>query len=252
MPILAFDLQTIPDIASLRILHGVDAGVSDGEVAEMAFQINRQNTGDEVLPPHLQRVVAIGCVLRLRQQLKVWSLDETDENSLIQRFFDGIEKYTPQLVSRNGRDVELPVLHYRGLIQGVVCPRYWEQGERDKNFQQNNYLHRDHPRHLDLSDMLAKQATPVPLAELAQLLGLPVKLETSAVWTAYQHGQLAAIRQTSEARVLNTYLLFTRWQQMRGALSRAEYQQECERVRAELRKLNQAHCNAYLAAWDAA
>lgn len=253
-PILTFNIETIPDIAGLRILHGVNAGVSDVEVAEMAFQVRRQHTGGEVMQPHLQRIVAISCVLRLGNHLKVWSLGEVgeSESGLIQRFFDGIEKYTPQLVSRNGSHVELPVLHYRGLIHGVVCPRYWEQGERDRHFQQNNYLHRDHTRHLDLMDVLAKHTASVPLDELAQLMGLPVKHGMDSMWAAYQNGQLAEIRQIGEINVMNTYLVFTRFQMMRGMLSRAAYQQECDLVRAELQKLNQPHFNDYLAAWQPA
>lgn len=253
-PILTFDIQTIPDTAGLRILHGVDAGVSDVEVAEMAFQISRQNTGGDVVPLHLQRVVAISCVLRLGNHLKVWSLGEAGEGegSLIQRFFDGIEKYTPQLVSRNGGSFELPVLHYRGLIQGVVCPRYWDRGERDRAFQQNNYLNRDHTRHLDLMSLLASHAANVPLDELASLMGLPAKrnMNRSQVWEAYQNGQLADIRHAGEVNVMNIYLVFTRFQMMRGLLSREAYQQECDLVRAELHKLNQPHFNAYLAAWQ--
>lgn len=252
-PTLTFDIQTIPDISGLRILHGVDAGVSDMEVAEMAFQISRQNTGGDVLPHHLQRVVAISCVLRLGNHLKVWSLGEVGEGegSLIQRFFDGIEKYTPQLVSRNGRRFELPVLHYRGLIQGVVCPRYWERGEHDKNFQQNNYVNSDHLRHLDLMNLLASHAGNAPLGELAALMGLPATLSMNSrqVWESYQNEQLAEIRHACEVNVMNIYLVFTRFQMMRGVLSREAYQQECALVRAELHKLNQPHFNEYLAAW---
>lgn len=228
--------------------------MSDAEVAEMAFQVRRQQTGGEVMQPHLQRIVAIACVLRLGNQVKVWSLGDLNESEggLIQRFFDGIEKYTPQLVSRNGGSVEFPVLRYRGLIHGVICPRYWEQGERDRNFQQNNYLNPDHTRHLDLMDLFAKHTAHVSFDALAQLMGLPAKLgmDDSNVWEAHQNRQLAEIRHACEIKVMNTYLVFTRFQMMRGVLSREAYQQECDLVRAELQKLNQPHLNEYLAAWQ--
>src|SRR5450759_4480116 len=63
-PTIVFDIETIPDIAGLRTLHGLDARVSDAEVAEMAFQLRRQKTGSDFMPHHLQRVVAISCALR--------------------------------------------------------------------------------------------------------------------------------------------------------------------------------------------
>ena len=71
------------------------------------------------LPLHMQKVVAISCVLRDKNDFRVWSLGSPadTEAELIRRFFDGIDKYTPQLVSWNGGGFDLPVLHYRSLIQ---------------------------------------------------------------------------------------------------------------------------------------
>ena len=113
--------RRFPDIAGLRKIHGIDAGVSDEQVAAMAFQRRRQTTGSDFLQLHLHRVVAISCALRDRDSFRVWSLGEPedDEGKLIQRFFDGIEKYTPQIVSWNGGGFDLPVLHYRGMLHGV-------------------------------------------------------------------------------------------------------------------------------------
>ena len=64
----------------------------------------------------------------------MWSIGghEETEGEIIQRFFDGIEKYTPQLVSWNGSGFDLPVLHYRGLIHAVRAPRYWDTGDDDR------------------------------------------------------------------------------------------------------------------------
>ncbi|MDQ5942427.1 MAG: 3-5 exonuclease, partial [Pseudomonadota bacterium] len=132
---LVFDIETIPDVPGLRRLHDLDAAISDAEVAELAFQQRRAASGgaSDFLPHYLQRVVAISCVLRSGDALKVWSLSEPDqgEGEIIQRFFDGVEKFTPQLVSWNGGGFDLPVLHYRGLVHGVTAPRYWDLGDGD-------------------------------------------------------------------------------------------------------------------------
>src|SRR5262249_54351786 len=145
------------DVAGLRRLHGLDGKLSDREVAEMAFQLRRQAAGNDFLPLHLHRVVAISCALRNRDQFRVWSLgsDAEPEAVLIQRFFDGVAKYTPQLVSWNGGGFDLPVLHYRALIHGVRARRYWEMGDEDREFRYNNYIGRYHLRHVDLMDLLA-------------------------------------------------------------------------------------------------
>ncbi len=254
-PTLVFDIETVPDIAGLRTLHGLDESVSDVEVAEMAFQQRRQATGSDFIQHHLQRVVAISCVLREGGNFKVWSLGEMgeDEGSLIQRFFDGIDKYTPQLVSWNGGSFDLPVLHYRGLIHGVQCVRYWEMGEDDREFKWNNYISRYHMRHLDLMDLLAMYTgrANAPLDDMAKLIGFPGKqgLDGSQVWEAYQQGRLDEIRSYCETDVANTYLVYLRFQMMRGILSRDAYKKECELVRGELAQLNLPHWHEFLAAW---
>ena len=254
-PILVFDIETIPDIAGIRKLYALDEKVSDNDVAEMAFQMRRQKTGTDFIQHHLQRVAAISCVLREGDNFKVWSLGglEDDEASIIQRFFDGIDKYTPQLVSWNGGGFDLPVLHYRGLIHGVQCSRYWDMGEDDKDFKWNNYISRYHSRHTDLMDLLAMYGgrANAPLDDLAKLIGFPGKLgmDGSKVWEAYQQGKLAEIRNYCETDVVNTYLVYARFQLMRGQFTKARFDKECELVRHSLSKLNEPHWAEYLAHW---
>ncbi len=256
-PVLAFDIETVPDVGGLRRLHDLDGKIPDKDVAEMAFQLRRQATGNDFLPLHLHRVVVISCALRDRDSFKVWSIggESESEGELIQRFFEGVEKYTPQLVSWNGGGFDLPVMHYRGLIHGVKARRYLELGEEDREFKWNNYISRYHSRHLDLMDLLAlyQPRANAPLDALAQLMGLPGKLgmEGAGVWDAYQAGKLAGIRNYCEADVVNTYLVYLRFQLMRGALTTDQHKAECEVVRSTLAKSTEAHWKEFLAKWRA-
>jgi predicted PolB exonuclease-like 3'-5' exonuclease len=255
-PVLAFDIETVPDVEGLRRLHGLDAKIADRDVADMAFQLRRQATGSDFLPLHLHRVIVISCALKEREDsFKVWSLAGDSEGELIQRFFEGIEKYTPQIVSWNGGGFDLPVLHYRGLIHGVKAPRYWDMGEDDRDFKWNNYISRYHSRHLDLMDLLAlyQGRANAPLSDLAQLMGLPGKLgmEGAGVWEAYQAGKLAEIRNYCETDVVNTYLIFQRFQMMRGTLTAEQHKAQCEVVRTTLAKSPDAHWKEFLAKWRA-
>jgi predicted PolB exonuclease-like 3'-5' exonuclease len=252
-PVLAFDIETVPDVEGLRVLHGLDAATPDRDVAEMAFQLRRQATGSDFLPLHLHRVVVISCALRDRDSFKVWSIGGESEGELIQRFFDGIEKYTPQVVSWNGGGFDLPVMHYRGLIHGVKARRYWELGDDDREFKWNNYISRYHSRHLDLMDLLAlyQPRANAPLDALTQLMGLPGKIGIggAAVWDAYQAGKLAEIRDYCEADVVNTYLVYLRFQLMRGALTDAQHKAECDLVRSTLGKSSEPHWKEFLTRW---
>ena len=258
-PVLVFDIETIPDIAGLRTLHELPATLPDAEVAEFAFQRQRAKNGSDFLPLHLQRVVVISCALRSDEGFRVWSLAEpkSGEGEIIQRFFDGVEKFTPQIVSWNGGGFDLPVLHYRGLIHRVTAPRYWDMGEGDyrdsKDFKWNNYISRYHSRHLDLMDLLAmyQPRASAPLDDLAKLIGFPGKLgmDGSKVWDAWQAGKVAEIRDYCETDVVNTYLVSLRFRLMRGELSRAEYDAEILFLRGELEKLGKPHWREFLAAW---
>lgn len=252
--LFVFDIETIPDIEGGRRLYRL-ADLSEAEVAKAMLQKRRQESGDEFLRPHLQRIVAISMVMRHGGQLKVWSLGEPDssERELIRQFFGGIAKYTPTLVSWNGNGFDLPVLHYRALLHGVAAPRYWEIGVIERDFKYDNYLNRFHWRHIDVMDVLAgfQPRMAAPLDEIATLLGFPGKLgmDGSKVWEAYQNGDIVGIRHYCETDVLNTYLVYLRFELMRGHLQEADYRRECELLRQTLSTAQQSHFDEFLNAW---
>jgi hypothetical protein len=254
--VLAFDIETVPDCAGIRRLYELPSDLPDGEVAEIALQKRRTQTGSDFLPPQLHRVVVISCVLREGEGIKVFSLGEPEatEKEAIQRFHDGIEKYVPQLTSWNGGGFDLPVLNTRGLIHGVTAAKFWDQGEDDRDFRFNNYVSRYHARHLDLMDVLAmyQPRNNAPLDDVAQLAGLPGKIGVGGaqVWSAYQAGRIAEIRDYCEADTANTYLLYLRFQLLRGALTADQYRKECALLRTALEKLKGAHWREFLSRWS--
>ncbi len=254
MNVFVFDIETVPDVQSGRRLYGLQ-GLSDRHVAEIMFQQRRQSMGGEFLPHHLHRIVAISAVLRSGDRLKVWSLGHPDspERELLERFFEGLDRYSPVLVSWNGGRFDLPVLHYRTMLHGVAAPRYWEAGESDASFRWNNYLNRFHYRHTDLMDVLSgyQGRAVVGLQEMAMLVGLPGKLgmDGSQVWEYYLLGDRAAIRHYCEVDVLNTYVLYLRFELMRGRLTAPGYALECQRVRDLLAREGKPHFEAFLAGW---
>jgi 3'-5' exonuclease len=255
VPILVFDIETIPDVEGLRRVWDLGPELSEQGVVDLVSQRRRQATGNDFMPPHLQRVVAISCVLRTAEDVRVWSLGGLDEGEagIVSRFFDGIERYKPQLVSWNGSTFDLPVLQYRAFIHGVPGCCYWDTGDNDREFKFNNYLSRFHSRHLDLMDVLAayNNRAWAPLDEMARLCGLPGKLgmDGSQVYPAYKRGELAAIRAYCEADVANTYLLFLRYQLIRGALDRDGYDREVAAFRSWLGEQPASHWKQFSAAW---
>ena len=255
MNCLVFDIETIPDVALGRRLLGA-AELGDEDVAKaMAFK-RLQETETEFLPCYQHRIVAISVILRNRDELKLWSLGtlESEEAELIQRFFDGLDRYSPDLVSWNGGGFDLPVLHYRALLHGIQAPRYWEIGDEDRQFRYNNYLNRFHWRHVDLMDVLSgyQVRARASLDDISTMLGQPGKmgLKGAQVWPSWLAGDLAEIRAYCETDVLNTYLIYLRFQHMRGILDGSSLAAENERVRRLLEDSAQPHLQAFLAAWQ--
>ena len=255
-PVLTFDIETIPDVPGMRRLYSVPDDLPDAEVAEVAFQKRRAVSNNDFLPPHLHRVLVISCVLRDDDGVRVFSIGEPEsgEAAAIQRFFEGINKLTPQIVSWNGRNFDLPVLVARGLIHGVVAQCFWDTGQDNKDAKWANYINRFHERHLDLMDVLSMYGgRGSPLDELSRLAGFPGKLGVGggAVWDAYRRGEVTAIRDYCEADCANTYLLFLRFQMMRCALTREQYERELALMRASLEKQPQPHWREFLSLWKA-
>jgi len=252
---LVFDIETVPDVAFGRRLYDLGP-LPDGQVAKAMFARRRQDTGGDFLPPEQHRVVAISCALRRGEEFTLWSLGSpgSSEQELVQRFFEGIGRYSPDPVSWNGSGFDLPVLNLRALLNGVQAPRFWETGESDAEFRYNNYLGRYHWRHTDLMDVLSGYSSRnrVSLADMACLLGLPGKLGFGGeqVWDAYQRGDLAGIRRYCETDVLNTYLIYLRFERLRGRLTPEGYAEEVGRVRAYLKASPEPHLARFLAAWN--
>ncbi|MDX1561862.1 MAG: 3'-5' exonuclease [Gammaproteobacteria bacterium] len=254
MNVLCFDIETIPDVEYGRRLFEL-GDLDDESVAKvMQFkQVQARQTNFLPLPQH--RVVVISAVLRNSDGLHFFSLGEDlgSEREIVQRFFDGLERKSPDLVSWNGSGFDLPVLHYRALLHGVNAARYWDTGDGDREFRFNNYLSRFHWRHIDLMDVLSgfQLGGRASLQATAVLLGLPGKLGMSGakVWDYYLEGKRVEIERYCETDALNTYLVYLRFELMRGNLDRTAYEAEVARVRDKLARSDAPHWQEFLAAW---
>jgi len=254
MHCFSFDIETIPDVEFGRRMWNLE-GLSDKDVGTAMFFKRQQETGNEFLPLHVQRIVAISVALRSGDTFRVWTLGDkdADEAEIIRRFYDGIERYAPTLVSWNGGGFDLPVLHYRALKHGIQAPRYWETGDNERDFRYNNYLSRFHWRHIDLMDVLSgfQMRGRASLDQMAVLLGFPGKLGMSGdnVWPCWLDGGIDAIRNYCETDVLNTHLVYLRFEFMRGNLDETGLQRELELVRSTIIAMDQPHLTEFVAAW---
>ncbi|MCP4490726.1 MAG: 3'-5' exonuclease [Gammaproteobacteria bacterium] len=254
MNVLVFNIKTLPDIDGCRRLYNLH-GLADDDVARAVLQKRLQQAGTELLSYHLHQVVCISAVLRSGDQFKVWSLGDlaADEADLLQRFYSGIERYTPDLVSWNGTSFSLPVIHCRSLLYPVNAAHYWENGSNDNSFRHNSYLNRYHERHTDLIDVLtaySPHAKPA-LEEVASLCGFPGEMNMSGdrVWDAYLDGDVKSIRDYCETDVLNIYLIYLNYQRNRGKIEQKRHKNEFQLVRDALSNSGHEHLQAFEKSW---
>ncbi len=258
MSIFVFDIETIPDATSARKIYNLPLELSDAEVRHIMFLKQREKNGSTFIAHHLQQVVAISVVFEHQDHLQVFSVGESndDEKAILTRFFHGIDKYIPTLVTWNGGGFDLPVLHYRSLLHGISAPTYWEKGDNEQSFRWNNYLSRYHYRHLDLMDLLAAYSprANAPLDDIATMLDFPGKMGTSGgdVLTLFEAENIHAIRDYCETDVLNTYLVYLHFELIRGNTTQNELNEKHSQLASYLQSQDKNHFNEFLSLWKKA
>ena len=244
MNVLIFDIETVPDTSGGAKLLELE-GLSKKDIIKAMEHTQFQKSGTMFQPLHLHKIVAISVLYKNNEKLSLLSLgdEDSEESDLLNLFFSAIDKYQPQLVSWNGKGFDSPVIHYRALIHGVSSIKYWDKGDDDREFKWNNYLNRYHDRHLDLMDVMSGYKKPASLTDIAQLIGAPGKygIDGSKVTDYYLANDIKKIRDYCETDVLNTYLVFLRYQLISNNITRDNYKKLLEEIFSFLDKSDKEH-----------
>lgn len=258
---VALDIESVPDEPGIRDLHPEWAHLSGEPLVEkyLAFENEGKKENDfgfkTMVPIVLQKILVLSLAVRSPERFEVISYaPPMDEVSILRRFFTGFDQSKPVLVSWNGKGFDAPVLNHRALLHGIPSSLYWEQGERINDFRYDNYQNRYHHRHTDLMDVLSghQGQAKTKLDVMSKLCGLPGKLgmDGSQVFSAHLACRDDEIRRYCETDVVNTYLLFLRFELCRGRIDRAVYDAELSYVYRVLSEKNVAPWPEYLAAWE--
>ena len=215
-PILVFDIETIPDVATGKRLYPELSELTDNEAMTQLMTLREQDVGHPFMPLALHKIACLSVlwVAGGKMTLKSLSLADHSEADIIQTFFNAIEKY-PILVSWNGKGFDMPVMVYRALPYGLTAPKLFSQGGEMKY---NNYIHRYHDRHTDLMVKLAMGSTPQKLDVVASMCGFAGKQDIDGydVVPMVQAGDWDKLTSYCESDVLNTWLIFLRYQRLTG------------------------------------
>jgi predicted PolB exonuclease-like 3'-5' exonuclease len=74
-------------------------------------------------------------------------------------------------------------------------------------------------------------------------------MDGSKVWEAYQAGEIESIRNYCATDAANTYLVFQRFQLIRGLVDEAQYRKELQLVRDTLARSGEAHWREFVGRW---
>jgi len=222
LPILVFDIETVEDVETGKRIHQLD--LPDAEAALALANLRKQETGQDFPRLLFHEIVCISGLWIEDGSMKLFSFSQADltEAQILEKFLGVFDKREPTLVSWNGSGFDIPVVLYRAMLHKLSAVGLLDQGEHDSQKRYNNYQNRYHQRHTDLMDVLAmfNNRNFQKLDHVAQLLGFAGKQGTSGYDVAgmVRAEQWSELTQYCESDVLNTWLIYLRWQLLRGAL----------------------------------
>ncbi|HDZ4939685.1 TPA: 3'-5' exonuclease [Campylobacter jejuni] len=220
--ICVFDCESVPDVELIR--KTLDFKGSDLEVSLKALQWQKEQSGSEFLPLPYHKIISICAVLsnNFGKFIKVNKIDGQDEKEMIFNFFNFIENYEPKLVSFNGKNFDMPVLVLRALKYNIKAATYLDT-QSDK---WNNYKTRfSELKHCDLLESLGANGRGVKLDMICSMAGLPGKYDVHGdeVMKLFYQNEFEKIHEYCESDVLNTYMLFLKYELIKGNVSEEDY-----------------------------
>lgn len=237
-----FALSPVPDTATTRRLFQLD-DLDDEAVSKVLFHRRKQQTGaSEELRWDQQAVAGITLITHSVDDVDVESLHlgTHSEEEMLQAFYRTALR-SGHMVSWDGAQTGLPLIHFRSLMHGISYPPYWQaMRERDG-------------LHLDIAGWLSPRTGDRPtLDETARKLGLPGLLGhdedgATEAWLERDYGSLQAY---SDIAALNTYVLALRLFTTTGEITRHDGARVRIRLRDMLGKSQAQHLVDFLAAWS--
>lgn len=226
-PTLIFDIETIPDISTGKRINPNLAELSDEDVHNAMVAMRQAEAGTDFmrLPLHKIACLSMLWVDEHHIKLKSFSLNEMSEKQILSTFFNifeqGQSSYNlPNIVSWNGSGFDIPVMLYRAMHHKLSAPAFMKE---DGDMKYNNYLSRYHTRHLDLMDKMTLYSgfTRQPLDLVSGLCGFAGKMDIdgSMVVDLVKSNDWNSLTTYCESDVLNTWLVYLRWQLLSGHIS---------------------------------
>jgi len=231
-PLVAFDIETVPDPDAGRRAHGIEG--SDVEVVREMVHRRREETNggsDYPQPAHHRVVCACATIVHPdgpRVELRHLGAGGQGaggqgERAEVEGFFALADELAmPRLVSWNGGGFDLPILRYRAMRWGVAAPAFHAP---EGDARTDGYHARYGTMHVDLMDVLSGYgaSSRTGLGTIARVLDLPGKAFLEhAVWEHWADGELPRVVEYCKLDTVETLLVYLAWAHHTGRVRRAE------------------------------
>jgi len=232
MSVMYLDIATIPDfelVAQLYNLHDL----SEKDISRVMSTKSRE-MGNETgaLAQHMQRVLAISVLHQDKESIRIWSLGDTESNEadllkILERYAD---EYKPAVATWCGDRSIFPVLNFRYLSHSIQLPLFTS--------------------HTCLLDDLADPGYNQTIAqhEIAVLSGSPghKKLMNEEVLENYLEGRTELIRNNLELSVIDIWLIYQRWQLVKGIIDQTVFDAEKKLLKKTLLQEDRVHLTNFV------
>ena len=220
---LVFDIESVADPGLISLVR-TQGKKSPGEaLREFRDELTAKN-GSDFIPYTFQVPISLA-LAKLREDfslkdLIVLRVEDGGPREICKRFWSGWQFYGfPQLVSFNGRKFDVPLLELTAFRYGITVPRWFTDYEGGKQLR-SRYAN----SHLDLFDALTNYGVSNFFGGLnlaSKLLRKPGKIDVKGemVQDMFEDNRLEEIHRYCRCDVLDTYFVFLRYQQIRGAIS---------------------------------
>ncbi len=226
------DCETIPDIELVRASFEVDG--DDLSASKQALAQQEAKSGNSFLPLPFHKIVAISAVFAddYGNFVKVGTFPGEEERQILEGFLDYLDRSNPKLVTYNGRTFDIPLIFMRALKYNLSCPAFFEKDnpQLNKNKWENYRSRYSEQFHLDLMDVIGHfgAVRGIKLDLLCQMSGIPGKYDVSGdqVMELFYQGEIDRIRQYCESDVINTFLLYLKYELLQGHLTLEQYKNQ--------------------------
>ena len=273
--ICVFDIETVPDIELVRQYYELDSSLSEIEVCQHAFSVQKEKSGSEFLPIYWHRVVSIASVIcdEYGKFIKVGNFGKksaestetksnadssafahlADERAILSDFLRFINSKEPRLVSFNGRGFDLPTIMLRAMKYNLSAFGYFESenASKTKNKWENYRARYSEKWHTDLLECLGNfgSVRNLNLDNVCKMLGIVGKYEVSGgdVYSLYYDKKdIEKIDFYCQSDVLNTYWLYLKYAILKDELRLEDYAGILEDFKEKLPK-DREYSQAFIA-----